>query len=203
MSIKTFTIEEARLLSYPISGAGMRYIEVNEREISLRNDPDRGPILRGEVAGCGTDCHADLSQIFLEYAMSCEGCRDGLVAEEMADHFGQHLGQVLMAKLWPYLPEASEIDRAAGIFDMVVASLNTDFEATRSAYSLRYDLVQCPLHKAAEGSSFNMGIARAHRVLVAFCESLLQSLSESWVLEQPSERETEGPILTIAVARSR
>ena len=64
------------LLSYVIASSNMRYIEINERDIYLRDDPQLGPVLRGEIPECGADCHANLSQMLLEQAMSCDDCRD-------------------------------------------------------------------------------------------------------------------------------
>ena len=44
---------QAPLFNYTLASADMRYIEVGERLIYLRTDPDRGPVIRGEIDGCG------------------------------------------------------------------------------------------------------------------------------------------------------
>jgi hypothetical protein len=202
MSTQTYQVGESLLFSYVIAGAEMRYVPVNEREIYLRNDATRDLIVRGEVPGCGSNCYADLNQIFLEFALSCRGCKDGLIAAELAEGFGQRLGQLLVTKLYHEAPEASTIDQVAFIFKFILDSMNATFETTREPDLLHYDLDYCPIHQAAEEGGLNLGVAMAHRVFVALCESLLQSLAADWVLQKPSERETDDPILEITLARS-
>ena len=67
-------VREAQLFTYAIASSELRYSAVHERTIFLRSDPD--PIVRGEICDSGSDCYANLSQVLLEYAMSCECCQD-------------------------------------------------------------------------------------------------------------------------------
>ena len=61
----------------------MRYTEVAEMEIYLRDDPKAGLVFRGEISGCKPGRFVDLGQILLQYAMSCEECREQSVAKEI------------------------------------------------------------------------------------------------------------------------
>jgi hypothetical protein len=93
-------IQDAPIFSYAIASGDMRYIEIGEREIYLRNDPKVGLIYRGEIAGCGPECHFELNEILLEFAMSCEGCREESFATKEVIQFGEHLGEVLLARTY-------------------------------------------------------------------------------------------------------
>ena len=92
-------VSDTFLCSYSIASAEMRYNEVCSRDIFLRVDPEFGPIIRGEISGCEKGGFADLSQIFLEFALSCEGCKDLKVAEKSIICFGQHLGSIFVPTL--------------------------------------------------------------------------------------------------------
>ena len=72
MLTDTHVTQGEPLLSYKIASSNMRYIEINEREIYLRQDPQLGIVLLGEVPFCGPDCNANLSQMLLEYTMSTQ-----------------------------------------------------------------------------------------------------------------------------------
>ena len=116
MSEKKVKIKEAPLLAYVIASADMRYIEINEREIYIRQDPVVGIVVRGEISGCGAGCYADLSQIFLEYAMSCEGCSDQTEGEKSVTRFGARLGAILAARLSEDYIGLSTIDQLSQAF---------------------------------------------------------------------------------------
>ena len=89
--------QESLLYSYRIASGDMKYIEINTREIYLRRDPTAGPVLRGEIPECGASCHATLSRVFLEYAMSCRGLEDSSEVLENVIQFGELLGERLVA----------------------------------------------------------------------------------------------------------
>lgn len=201
MSVQTYQVGNALLLSYPMAGPGMRYIEVNVRKVHLRNVADRGLILRGEVPDCGPNCYIDLSQILLEYALNCGGCKDGLIAEEMADQFGQNLGKALLTKLPIGLSEAAVADRLSDVFKIILDSMNVPFVPTQASDSLRYDLAHCPIHLAAKSGGLSLGIGRAHRIFVALCECILSNLAADWTLVEPSERETQEQLLEIHMVK--
>ena len=67
--------QDAHLLSYVIASADMRYVEVNRREVYLRQDPELGLIVRGEMEGCGPACYVDLNQVLLEQPSRMDALR--------------------------------------------------------------------------------------------------------------------------------
>ena len=115
--------QDTHLLSFVIASADMRYVEVNERHVYLRQDPEMGLIVRGEMEGCGPACYIDLNQVLLEHALSCEGCKDQVIAEETAEHFGRRFAQALVTAFGVKASDASPADRLAETTDAVSTDL--------------------------------------------------------------------------------
>ena len=186
--------QDAHLLSFVIASADMRYVEVNERHVYLRQDPEQGLIVRGEMPGCGPACYVDLNQILLEHALSCEGCKDHVIAEETAEHFGRRLAKALIDHLDR---EAPPDERLAAIYECILRSMAVPFEVQHEAQALRYDLAYSPLHQAAEGRALNLGLPMARWTFVTLCESIAQTLAPEWELLHPVYRAAIMPIRTI------
>jgi len=190
-------IQDAHLLSFVIASADMRYVEVNERDVYLRQDPELGLIVRGEMTGCGPDCYVDLNQILLEYALSCEGCKDHVIAEETADHFGRRFAKALVAKLAADGSENEPLDSLATIFECILRSMSVPFEVDRQAGVLRYELDDSPLHQAAKGRALNLGLPMARRAFITLCDTVVETLTPEWELSQPIDRAADKPILVV------
>lgn len=190
-----------RLLRYVIASSDMRYIEINQRDVYLRDDPQLGLVVRGEVPECGPECDADLSQMLLEYTMSCVNCRDHAATASYMDHFGHNLGEQLIARLYDGAPDATGLDRASEVMDIVLNSMGVAFQKELAPDHLRYGLAYCPIHQAARNSGLSRWIAEAHRAFVTLCNHILQTLAPEWTLLQPAEVETEEPLDVILIAR--
>lgn len=95
---ETLEIQDAQVYSYVLASADMRYIEIGEREIYLSNDPKAGLLFQREMSGCRPGYFVDLSQILLEYAISCEECREQNAASEQVVRFGEQFAEILAAK---------------------------------------------------------------------------------------------------------
>ncbi len=191
---------ETQLISYVIASAEMRYAEVSERDVYLRDEPRLGLVIRGEVSGCGRDCHANLAQVFLEYGMTCEGCQEPGVIEESVDRFGGRLGSLLIDALKPESSEVPIADQLIDALGIILNSMDAAFEIERTPEHLRFTMADCPIHNTAHKTGLNHEIAMAHRGFVALCESILQSLSLDWQLVKLSERETTDPLHEIMIA---
>ena len=191
--------QDAHLLSYVIASADMRYVEVNKREVYLRQDPELGLIVRGEMEGCGPACYVDLNQILLEHALSCEGCKDHVIAEETAEHFGRRFAQALVSAL-DGNSDAPPAERLAKAYECLIRSMAVPFEIQRGAHFLRYDLPYSPLHQAAEGRALKLGLPMARWTFVTLCESIVETLAPEWELLRPVNRAAERPIETIELA---
>lgn len=193
--------QEERLLSYVIASSNMRYIEVNERDVYLRQDPQLGLILRGEVPHCGPGCNANLSQMLLEYTMSCEDCRDQATKVRYTEQFGHNLGQKLLARLNGAAAAETGLDRLSLVLDVILNSLGAAFQKELAADRLRYELAHCPIHEAARDSGQNLWVAPAHRAFVVLCRHIIEALAPGYMLAQPAEVETEAPLETILIVR--
>ena len=195
----TFHVREARLFTYEIASADMRYEAINERMIYLRNDPGLGPVVRGEICEYGPDCHVDFSLVLLEYAMSCEGCQGQIGARELVECTGERLGRILAARLYQDMPGMPLKDQISGAFAFVLRSMRAEFQIEQVDNRLRYALAVCPLHVAAQAAGLTRWIAVAQGGFVALCTSLLQALAPEWVLVEPSKRGTGDPLTEIVL----
>lgn len=188
------------LLTYRISSADMRYIEIGERFVFLRDDPQYGPVLRGELAGCGSDCYINLSQIFLEYTLSCEGCRDQLVEAEDAARFGIRLGKLLTIHICPedasILPEM----RIKNALHCILSSMSVPFKLVHTPTQLRYQLAHSPIHEAAKDTGLTRASVIASRSLYALLRSVMRFMAPDWELLVPVEGDWNTPLSEIIIA---
>ena len=93
MLVENHTTKGDELFSYVVASGDMRFIEIAERVLFLRHDPERGLVIRGEVPECGPACYANLSHILLEHVMGHEDRHQAKQTAKAADQFGQRLGQ--------------------------------------------------------------------------------------------------------------
>jgi hypothetical protein len=197
---ETLEIQDPPVFSYVIASADMRYIEIGERGIYLRHDPDAGLVFRGEISGCGPGCFIDLNEILLEYAMSCEGCREQSVASEEVVRFGEQLGEILVANTYPDITELSTTEKLSSAFKAILNSMSATYTEKRKADQLEYSLECCPLSECAKMTGLSRSIEMADLSFTALCKSLIKALAPNWVLVQPTENGTNIPIYKIVIA---
>jgi hypothetical protein len=195
-----FNNHDQPIFSYVIASADMRYIELGKRNVYLRKSPKRGWVFRGEIPDCGADCFIDLSEIFLEYAMSCEGCRDDSEASEEAIRLGKHLGEKLVSSLSPDTSIFSTLEVLSSQFKIILNSMHSVYTEDAKANFLEYSLDCCPLRECAQSTGFGRNVEIAHLSVVALCKSLVDKLAPEWQLIQPSEQEADLPIRKITIS---
>ena len=179
----------------------MRYIEIGERDIYLRTDPDVGLVFRGEISGCGSECFVELNEILLEYAMSCEGCREVNVASEEVSCFGEHLGKILVANINDDIIEMGTKDKLSTVFKCILNSMSSKYIEQVSTDRLEFSLDCCPLRECARDTGLNRSVEMAQISFVALCRYLINSLAPKWELVEPTEG-GDRPIHKIVVATS-
>jgi hypothetical protein len=194
-------IQDSRLLSYVIASGDMRHIPVNERELYLRVTPDSRLFIQGEIPGCGANCIINLSQVLFEYAVSCEDCKDHITSAESEERFGQHLGQVFTAELNPHLQELPVADRLAEAMAIILRSADVRFTRDRAAESIRFELGECPIHKAANEPGYSLSLPVVHLGFAALCESVRKGVAPDWKMVNPVLEESDVPIRTIHYTR--
>jgi hypothetical protein len=197
---ETSDIQDAPVLSYVIASADMRYIEIGKREVFLRNDPKDGLVFQGEIPGCRPDCFVDLSEILLEYAMSCEGYGEQSVVTEEVAQFGSHLGEILLAKTYHNITELSPIEKLSSNFKCVLNSMSVKYIEDSKENHLEYSLDCCPLSVCAKSTGLSRSAELADVSFTALCISLVNALAPDWVLIHPSEEGTNIPIHKIVIA---
>jgi hypothetical protein len=193
--------QDSRLLSYVIASGDMRHIPVNERELYLRTMPDNRLFIRGEIPGCGVNCIINLSQILFEYAVSCEDCKDHITSAESEARFGRHLGRVFTAELNLHLQEMPVADRLVEAMAIILRSIDVRFSTDRATESIRFDLVECPIHKAADEPGYSLRLPIVHLGFAALCESVLEEIAPGWKMVNPIVKESDAQVRIIHFAR--
>ncbi len=199
MLLKNLRIRESRLFTYVIGSADLWFNAVNERTLYLRNDPDIGPVVRGEICDFGPDCHADLSQVLLEYALSCQGCQDQDKAGELVECTNERLGRILATKLYQDMPGLPVIDQVCGAFEFMLQSMGFQARMEQTADSIRYDLACCPLEETAQKTGLMHGIVTARRGFIAMCVSMLETLAPGWTMVRPAACQVGDPLVEIVL----
>lgn len=202
MLLNTAPIRETRLFSYTIASAEMRYIPIGERTIYLRNDATRGPILRGEIGEHGVDSHANLSQILLEYAMSCEGCRNSDRAAEMSECLGDRLGRLVTKKLDQNgsLAEQTMPEKVQQVFAFILHSMDIQYQIEHKDNQIYFYLANQALDDVAQHAGLSRGIVPARMGFVAICSSILNTLAPEWKLQNPTAQQIQTtPIANIVI----
>ena len=194
---------EEPLFAYRIASAEMRYIEIGERLVFLRDDLISGPVLRGELAGCGSDCYIDLSQLLLEYALSCEGCRDHLVEEEDAARLGIRLGKLLTIHICPEYPSLLPDERLHNAFHCVFSSMKVPYTVERNSTQLHYTFAYSPIHEAAKDLGLSRAVLIAHRALFSLFKSLIRFMAPEWELLRPVDDDWNIPLREVVVAGTK
>jgi hypothetical protein len=198
---ETLETQDAPILSYPLASGDMRYIEIGEREIYLRKDPKLGLVFRGEISGCGSDCFVELNEILLEYAMSCEGCREEIVAAKEVSCFGELLGKILVANIVDDIINMGTIDKLSTTFKCILNSMSSKYIEQASTDRLEYSLDCCPLRECARDTGLNRSVEMAQISFVALCRYITNSLAPKWELVEPTES-GNNPIHKIVIAVS-
>jgi hypothetical protein len=193
--------EDRRLLSYVVASGDMRHIPINERELYLRDIPDRGLLVQGEIPGCGPDCNINLSQVLFEYAVSCEDCKDHIASAEMELRFGQHLGQVLATEVKLKLAELTARSQLEKLMAIVLSSMDAPYSAEGDGNYLRYELHDCPIQRAANEPGYSLRLPAVHLGFAALCEAIVNGLAPSWQLVKPLVEESELPLGEVHFAR--
>ncbi len=196
--------QETLLYSYRIASGDMRYIEINTREIYLRQDPAMGPFLRGEIPECGPSCHANLSKVFLEYAMSCKGYEDTAVMLESVVEFGERLGNKIASIFLNHYQDKTNQEIVSIIFDCVLVSMESQYQKESTSASLKFTFHESPLAITAGKNNLQLWVSPAYQGFAAFFESILNSLGGGWTLLAPklSDRDHNLQVISLKIAPS-
>jgi len=191
------------LFSYAIASGDMRYIEVNTREIHLVGQGEYGYLIRGEIPGCRPDCYINLSQIFLEFSVSCEGCRDLEEAQETVTRFGNHLAEILAPHFSHAAPNRSVSDQIHFAFECLLNSLEVDHATLRADEKFQFTLKKCPFKTSADQSGFGRGLTLAYSGFGALCQQSLQLIAPDWTLHYPPDCDQDDGLLEFVLLKEK
>jgi hypothetical protein len=192
-------IKEIPVLSYHLASADMRYIETGVRNIYLREDPDLGLVYRGEIPDCGPACYVGLNEILLEYAMSCEGCKEETTAAEEVSQFGVRLGEILLAKMQLDTLDLATTQKLLKGFEPIFNSMSAVYEIELQEDRLGVSLRCCPLSECAKTTGLGRNVELAYISFTALCTTLIGYLAPDWVLLQPTEGAVQLPLHDIVI----
>jgi len=196
---ETLETQDAPVFTYALASADLRYIEIGEREIYLRQEPEGSLIFRGEIADCGPDCYINLSEILLEYAMSCEGCSRAELATEMITHFGDHLGQIYVENAGTNISDLGSQEKISNALACILNSMGAKFTAAIQPDSMAFSLDCCPLSECARDTGLNRSVEMAYLAFIALVNGVLSRLSPEWTLVRPSAVEINIPMHQILI----
>jgi hypothetical protein len=193
------TSTDSPLYTYVIASGDMRYIEINQRNVFLRRDPNLGLIFRGELPGCGAGCYADLSQVLLEYAMTCEGCKSPQEACEYVAGFGRRLGELLAKRFSEDYSALPAEERLHTAIEVLLKSMVVPFSRQVSPQRLEYNLEYCPLCETGSSSGMQRELSMARYGFAALCASLVSFLAPAWKVATPTLQDAEQALLSIVL----
>ena len=194
-------ISDKPLLAFFIASADMTYNEIAEREVYLLGDTELGYALRGEIAGCGEGCYTDLNQVFLEFALSCEGCIDQQSAEASIAKFGRRLGTILVGQLPLNDPVLTDSERLSRAFACVLDSMSVPYEVQLTQDRLQYTLDYCPLCESGQVTGLNRELTLARYGFAALCQTLVSALAPGWSVFKPLPEQADQDLLEISLIR--
>ena len=193
-------VTDTPLFTYIITSADMRYHDLSERDVFLRDDPDKGLILRGEMPDCGSGCYANLGQIILEYSMSCQACRNVQMERAAIQRFGIRFGSAVASEIRQVVAATQPHVLLSQVFECIFKSMDVPFTLERSEIRLRYLLEHCPLCESAKTTGLNQEELLAHLAFIALCQNILEVLAPDWSLGKPSE-EIIAPLLEVLLIK--
>jgi formate transporter len=174
------------LFRFNITSADMFHSEVAQRAIYVRDDPDTGFHIWGEITGGAGVPPADLGAVLLEYAMTCAAHCSLPDAYRQMDTFGKNLGEALAVCIIQGTPAEKGAHRATCGLECVLESLNIAFTIQQSDGRLSYRLDHCPLCDTSERSGLHH-VELAHHGLSALCHSLIHSLDPGLDVHLPNK----------------
>lgn len=198
---ETLDKQDTPVFSYTLASADLRYIEIGEREIYLRREPGGSLVFRGELADRGPESYINLSEILLEYAMSCEGCSRAELATEMLLHFGEHLGKIYTDSAAQESRAISQAERISAAMICILNSMQAKFTEELQANSINYSLDCCPLSECGQATGLNRSVEMAYISLLAIINTILERFAADWTLVSPSTVELNIPMHQILITR--
>lgn len=179
-----------RLFTYIIASADMYYSEENQRTICICDDPKKGLLIWGEIPDARDITAANLCEILLEYAMTCNAMCDPSQAVRQMEIFGDRLGRMLAGYIRDTMPVEKTTHLAACGLECIIESLGVNFTVEQDKIELRFTLDSCPVSKTAERTGLRH-VELARDGMKCLCRSLTHTINPDLIVNTPVESDVK------------
>lgn len=175
-----------RIYRYSIATSDMYYTELEQRDVFVCDDPDKGFQIWGQIAGAGPNTSVSLCQMLLEYAMYYQSWCSMNEAIFNMRIFGEQIGSAL-AKFILEAPPA-EMNQNPGACTLVCLweSLNIQFTIEHVGSEMHFIFANCPLEETALRTGLR-GADVAIYGLNALCQTLIHIIDPQMEILTPLE----------------
>jgi hypothetical protein len=176
----------SRIYRYLIASSDMYYTELEQRDIFVQDDPDKGFEIWGEIAGAGKTTSIGLCQMFLEYGMYCRSWGSLSESTFHMRTFGENIGTAL-ANFIQETPPA-EMDQNPGICTLMCLweSLKIQFTVEHVGSEMHFLFANCPLEEIARQTGM-LDVDLALYGVNALCQTLIHTIDPYLEILTPLE----------------
>jgi hypothetical protein len=186
MAERTTQLRTKWIYRYLIGCADMYYEEIQQRDVFVRDDPDRGFQIWGQIVHAGPATSVGVCEMFLEYALYCRSWCNVDEAIYHISNFGEKIGCAL-AKFIQETPPA-EMNQSPGICTLMCLweSMNIQFTIEQVGPEMHFLFANCPLEEAARRNGLHEVELALHGVN-ALCQTLIHHLDPQLEILTPLE----------------
>ena len=174
----------SRLCRYTIACSDMYYTELEQRDVFVRDDPEKGFQIWGEVPAIGASSTVELCQIFLEYAMYCQtwGSHDEAIYN--IQNFGGRLVLALAKFMQDNPPAETSSCKGACALMCLLDSMKVQLNIEQIGAELRFIFAECPLVETAERTGLRE-VDLALYGVNAMAQSLINTIDPKLTIHTP------------------
>jgi hypothetical protein len=166
------------IYEYRITSVEMRSLDQNIRQVILGRDESGTLQVTGEVPGCGEECNANLSDLILEFVMSCEGCGEPDVLDQYLGSFCAKISQAVLIET----VDIDVDDHLRSSIETILTSMNGEHLLPEGLVEGLYGFDKCPICFASERMGIQRGLANAHRTFFKLCEDTIFAISTEYTI---------------------
>lgn len=181
------------LYEYRITSKEMRSLDQNIRRIYLGVNEDGLTVVWGEVPGCGEECNTNLSELILEFIMSCEGCKDPDVLDQYQEIFCSKISNALSDQLQTVDAE----NQLRSLFEILFASMEGEYAIPEDMRTSPLGFERCPICVASTRMGMQRGLDQAHGTYFKLIQQLVQKASHKYSFTPLDDGDSPGHALKL------
>lgn len=186
MAENTSQTRVSRIYRYVVGCADMFYEEVQQRDVFVSDDPNKGFRIWAEIVNAGPKTSIGICEIFCEYAMYIRSWCELREAEYHMSSFGEKIGTAL-AKFIQTSPPA-EMNQNPGVCTLMCLweSMNIQFAVEQVGPEMHFFFANCPLEDAARRTGLReMDLALCG--VNSLCQTLIHKIDPHLEILSPLE----------------